>query len=205
MNGKDELRELWCTQAYAGVTEREEHMKLIEKKTKRFDRIIRVRNFLECAGATVVAVMYAVSAARTHDGIERASFIVIAASAVWIMYFLLRYGHGPADTDPSQDLSTYRRGLVERYDRQIRLLKSVKYWYLLPPYVGLLIGTVGVLLDHTRSGGIRWQDSILPAIYTAFFAFVWWLNEIEGVARLEAERARLLSLADEKNGPESIG
>jgi hypothetical protein len=205
MNGKDELRELWCTQPYAGVTEGEELMKLIEKKTKRFDRIIRVRNFLECAGATVVAVMYAVSAARTHDGIERASFIVIAASAVWIMYFLLRSGHAPADADPSQDLSAYRRGLVERYDRQIRLLKSVKYWYLLPPYVGLLIGTVGVLLDHTRSGGIRWQDSILPAIYTAFFAFVWWLNEIEGVARLEAERARLLSLADEKNGPESIG
>jgi hypothetical protein len=205
MNGKDELRELWCTQAYAAVTKGEQLMKLIEKKTKRFDRVIRVRNFLECAGATVVAVMYAVSAARTHDDVQRVGFIVISASAIWIMYFLLRYGHRPADADPSQDLSAYRRGLVERYDRQIWLLKSVKYWYLLPPYVGLLIGTLGVLLDHARSGGIRWQDSILPAIYTAFFAFVWWLNEIEGVARLQAERARLLSLADEENGPKSTG
>jgi hypothetical protein len=63
--------------------------------------------------------------------------------------------------------------LLERYDRQIRLLKSVKYWYRLPPYVGLLIGSAGVLLNHWRLGMIGWRDFLGPAAYTAFFAFVW--------------------------------
>jgi len=205
MNAKDELRELWCSQPYERATKWEDLVKLVEKKTKQFDRAILVRNLLECAAALVVFVLFTSYAVRTSDALQRLGLIVVAASAVWIIYFLLRYGRGSANADPSQDLSAYRRALLERYDRQIRLLKSVKYWYLLPPYVGLLIGSAGVLLNHRRLGLIGWGDFLGPALYTAFFAFVWWLNEVGGVARLRSERARLLSILNEANGSERAG
>ena len=200
MKAKDELRELWCTQPYSSATKREDLVKLVQKQTKRFDRIILIRNLLECTAAAVVLVWFTLFAVRTQDTVQRVGSIVIAASAVCIIYFLLRYARGPANEDPSQNLSAYRRALLERYDTQIRLLKSVKYWYLLPPYVGLLIGSAGVLLSHARLGVVGWRDLVGPALYTAFFVFVWWLNEVKGVARLRSERARLLSIGEEANG-----
>jgi hypothetical protein len=198
MNGRDELRELWCSQPYAGVAKGEELVKLVAKRTQHFDRAILVRNMLECTAAVVVAALLTQLAVRAH-GLQRAGFIVIAASAVWIVYYLLRYGRGPANADPDQDLNAFKRALLERYDRQIRLLKSVKYWYLLPPYIGLLIESAGKLLNDAKVGQLPWRDFLLPLFYTAFFAFGWWLNEVHAVARLRTERSRLLSLADGPN------
>jgi hypothetical protein len=65
-------------------------------------------------------------------------------AAAWIIYFLVRYGSVAVTADPSQNFLTYAHVLLERYDYQIRLLKAVKYWYLLPLYVGLLITTVAL-------------------------------------------------------------
>jgi hypothetical protein len=203
MNGRDELRELWCSQRYAGAARGEELVKLVEKRMRHFDRAILVRNLLECAAAVVVAALITQLAVRAH-GLQRAGFIVIAASAVWIVYYLLRYGRGPANADPDQDLNAFKRALLERYDRQIRLLKSVKYWYLLPPYIGLLIESAGQLLNDARVGQLPWHDFLLPLFYTAFFAFVWWLNEVHAVARLRTERSRVLSLAGEPNDSERV-
>jgi hypothetical protein len=203
MNGRDELRELWCSQPYTGATKGEELVKLVEKRMRHFDRAILVRNLLECVAAVVVAALFTLFAVRAH-GLQRAGFIVIAASAVWIVYYLLRYGHGPANADPDQDLNAFKRALLERYDRQIRLLKSVKYWYLLPPYIGLLIESAGELLNDAKVGQLPWRDFLLPLFYTAFFAFGWWLNEVYAVARLRTERSRLLSLAGEPNDSKRV-
>ena len=92
---------------------------------------------------------------------------------------------------------SYTRALVERYDHQIRLLKSVKYWYLLPMYVGLLIISAGVLQQRAKGGNLGWWDFAGPVFYTAFFAAVWWLNEVSAVRRLRKLRARLLSITNE--------
>jgi hypothetical protein len=201
MNGRDELRELWCSQRYSTATEGEDLVKLVQKRTRQFDRAIFVRNLLECAAAVIGAVLMTQLAVRAH-ALQRVGFIVIAASAAWIMYYLLRYGRAPANADPDQDLNSYKRALLERYDRQIRLLKSVKYWYLLPPYVGLLIECAGELVNDAKLGALPWRDFLLPVFYSAFFAFGWWLNEVHGVARLRTERSRLLSLDGESNDSE---
>ena len=126
----------------------------------------------------------------------RTGYFVVAAGAAWIIYYLVRYGNTRVSADPSQSLTDYTRALVERYDHQIRLLKMVKYWYLLPIYTGLLITSVALFLEH----GWRipaWRDFAMPALYTAFFAAVWWLNEVYSVGRLRKQRARLLSMIED--------
>jgi hypothetical protein len=69
------------------------------------------------------------------------------ACGLWIIYFLVRYGRSSAPANPEQDFNAYRRALVERYDHQIQLLKSVKYWYLLPLWIGLMLGSTGMVLS----------------------------------------------------------
>jgi hypothetical protein len=203
MDAKDELRELWCSQSDPIAITREDLIMLVQKKTRQFDRLILIRNLLESASALAVTVMFLAMAAHAPDALQRTGLLIVAASGLWIIIFLLRYGRASAPADPDQELNGYQRALVERYDHQIRLLKSVKYWYLLPPWIGLLIGSTGVLLQEFRNGRLGWYDFINPAIYTAFFALVWWLNEVHAVARLRAERARVLVIAGEGNHPEN--
>jgi hypothetical protein len=66
-----------------------------------------------------------------------------------------------------------------------------------PPYLGLLLGTVGVFQEPAKAGVLSWFDLIWPAIYTWVYAAVWWLNEVHSVGRLREERAKLLSMTDE--------
>lgn len=196
MNGKDELRELWSSQPPRGETEREEIMALVQKKTRRFDRMIAARNLVECLAAGLVIVLFVGLGLRTHDALMKTGFLIVAAGAAWIIYTLLRYGNTPVSADPSQNLMGYTRALIERYDHQIRLLKSVKYWYLLPMYVGLLITSAALFFEQEKPRSLGWQDFVMPAFYTAFFAAVWWLNEGYSVGRLRKERAKLLSMTE---------
>ena len=180
MDAKDELSELWCGQHCAAVTTKEEIVMLVQKKTTQFDRLIFVRNVMECVAAVAVTVIFAAMAAHAPDALQKTGLSIVATSGIWIIFFLLRYSRASAAANPDQKLSGYRDALVERYDREIRLLRTVKYWYLLPPWIGLLTGSGGVMLAELRKGRLGWYDFIAPAIYTACFALIWWLNECTG-------------------------
>ena len=194
MNEQDELRDLWTSQLPCGKAKGEDIVALVQKTIRHFDRVIAVRNMLECIAGGAVALFFGLQGLRTHDYVMRTGSLVVAAGAAWIIYYLLRYGKTSVGGDPSQNVMSYTRALVERYDHQIRLLKSVKYWYLLPMYVGLLIMSAGHFLERAKAGTMGWRDIGGPAVYTAVFAAVWWLNEVGSVGRLRQERSKLLSM-----------
>jgi hypothetical protein len=197
MSGPDELRELWESQPSCGETKGEDIMALVQKKMRCFDRAIAVRNLLECLAGGAVMVFFGWQGLRAHDVLMRTGSLVVTAGGAWIIYYLLRYGNKSVSADPSQNLMGYTRALVERYDHQIRLLKSVKYWYLLPMYVGLVIISMGLLLQRAKTGSLGWRDFGGPAFYTAVFVVVWWLNEVVSVGRLRKERAQLLGMTSQ--------
>jgi len=200
MHNNDELRELWCSQPVPAATSTEELVKLVQARTEKFDRQIRNRNLRECIAAAAVTLIFGAMAYRVDDHFSRIGFTLIAATGLWIIFFLLRYGRASAPPDPGLDLDGYRRALVAKYDRQIWLLKSVKYWYLLPLWLGLALANIGGLRYQAHHGGLGWFSFLAPAIYTAGFAFVWWLNEVKGVGQLRTERSRVLFLtADSGN------
>ena len=175
-------------------------LRFVQKRTNRFDRAMLARNWIECIAAGVVVAAFGFSALHAGDALARTGSFVIAASAAWIIFYLLRYGRGPRDVEPSLDLRGYTQALLNRFDHQIKLLKSVKYWYLLPLYLGLLLWSLGILRDKARTAGLSWSDSIPPMIYTAVFAAIWWLNEVYSVRRLLQERARLLEMTANSEG-----
>ena len=200
MNDQDELRELWCSQPPLRTAKGEHMLAFVQRKTRGFDRMITMRNWMECIVSGAVAANFAFFAFKAHNTLVRAGCLLIAASAGWIVFYILRYGKGPSTVDPSLNLMGYAQALAERYDYQIRLLKSVKYWYVLPPYLGLVVGTAGVFQERAKAGILSWFDLIGPALYTAVCAAVWWLNEVYSVGRLQRERRRLLSMTAKSEG-----
>ena len=81
---------------------------------------------------------------------------------------------------------------MERFDDQIRLLRTVPYWYLLPLFMPCLWQTVR-MWDHQR-----WLVLIPLIGFLAAFAFIGWLNVGPGLRALRAARSRVEAmLADE--------
>jgi hypothetical protein len=193
MNTPDELDELWATQPVEPAVKGEEMRQIVLQKIDKFDRIIRRRNLVESAAALVVVAFFACAAWWQHNGIERLGSLIIVAAALWIIYYLRRHGAEPPEASPDQSLAGYQRALIVKYDHQIRLLRGVKFWYLLPLYAGLATQSAGLLKERAEKGSLTWTDAIFPALYTLFFAFVWWLNEVHTVRRLERMRAKMAS------------
>lgn len=198
MNTQDDLRNLWHNEAGIQPGKRaEEMLTLVIERTRRFDRQIAMRNSIECIAAALVVGMFAWFAWKAPNEIIRAGMAMVALSGVWIAFYILRYGGGPKPLDPGMDLSAYPRILEESYERQIRLLRRVKYWYLLPPYIGLVVGSVGLWSQLASEGKSLWAGfaSLLDfGVTTVVFAFVWILNERYGVRKLERLRDELRAL-----------
>jgi hypothetical protein len=199
MTENDELRALWNCSPPATGKRGEDIMQAVQQRTQRLDRAIRNRNWRECIAAGLVFAFFLWGALRTADAFVRAGSLIIMASAIWIAFYFIRFGKARAAVAPDQSLTSYAQSLAANYDHQIRLLKSVKYWYLLPPYLGLLTLTAGQLLARAKAGGLNWGDAVYPAIYTVFFAAVWWLNEVYTVGKLRESRAKILAMTKQND------
>ncbi len=197
MNDEDELQKLWKSQPPFGGVKGNEMLEIVEKKMQKFDRMIAIRNRVECIAATAVVIFFTWTAFHAPNIVMKTGSLVVAGGAAWIIFYMLRYGKAKVTVDPSENLANYTQALVGRYDHQIRLLKSVKYWYLLPMYIGLLIMSLGIAMQTAPAGIPVWVDLIGPAICTIVFGIIWWLNEVPAVRRLRTERAQLLSITNQ--------
>jgi hypothetical protein len=157
---------------------------IVLERTRTLDRQIAARNALEIAASLLVLAGFAFAAWHAPSGLEKLGMGMVAASGVWIAFYVWRRGTGPSTPDRASDLQSYESNLLQNYDHQIRLLKSVKYWYLLPPYSGLVVAWIG---RGIRVGWahLSWADYLNLAVFTIVFGIVWILNEVKGVRYLE--------------------
>ena len=191
MPDRDELDELWCGQTIGPPRKGEDMLAIAIKKANQFDRTIKVRNWTECGASVAVAVLFGFLAWHAPNLLTRAGSLAVAASGLWIVFVMLRYGREAAAPGPDQSLAGFQQALLRKYDHQVRLLKNVKYWYLLPLYVGLLLRIAG---EMQASAGGRlgiWPELAAVILCTAVFAAIWWLNEGYAVARLRRLQAEL--------------
>jgi len=199
MTTQDNLRNLWHAGPESGPGKGEQEMlALVMEKTRAFDRRIAVRNTIEVAASFLVFCMFGFFAWKAPNLTTRIGMAIVALSGVWISYYILRFGSGPKPLDPGMELSRYSDLLRENYDQQIQLLRRVKYWYLLPPYVGIVIGNLGVWLQLRTEGkplAIQLASLVSLPFVTLVFAAVWILNEKYGVERLKRLKQELTAVA----------
>lgn len=169
-------------------------LNLVVERTRTLDRRIAARNARECAGGLLVLAFFSWVALRAPSTLEQLGSAIVAAAGLWIVYYTLRHGRGPAPADKGVDLESYRQVLLQNYDRQIQLLQTLQYWYLGPPYLGLLIINAGTALRLTRAGQNATAPLLAVALITVVFAWILILNRRRGVAHLRAQRRNLLEL-----------
>jgi len=193
MNNPDDLELLWQTLPVATDVKGEEMREIIMQKMSKFDRTIRRRNMGEVTGALVGAIGFSYMASRQTYWVSRLGSAIIMATFVWIIYYFLRHGSGPADPNPDQNAAGYQRALIAKIDHQIRLVRSAKFWFLLPMYFGLLLLTAGDLIAHAAAGKLTWIDAVGPVFYTLVFAVIWWANDVYAAGKLLHLRTKLES------------
>jgi hypothetical protein len=196
MADKDELNQLWCGQSTSPPTKGEDMLTIAMERANRFDRTIKLRNWRECGAGILMAAFFAFIAWNSPNALARTGNLVVAISGLWVAFCMLRYGREAPSPAPDRSVADFQQALLRKYDHQMRLLKNVKYWYLLPPYAGLLLASAGILEANKAAGQPAWPQLIAFTIYTSVFAAVWWANEVYAVRKLRRKREELLQEMD---------
>lgn len=153
---------------------------------RRFDHGIFWRNAREYAAALGV-VAFGVWRLLAGDDPWQAGAIVGGASFV-AGYLWLQHRRLPR-LDPSATARDYQAMLLARIDRQIALLGSVRYWYLLPLYLPVFVQAA-----QAWEAGERTAAVVLLVVVTALYVGLAYVNERLAVRLLQDERARVASL-----------
>ena len=180
-----ELIQMWQESTAPGPLDAGELARSIAAKIDRFDRKIRWRNGREYVGGGLLIAWF-LWLSRIPSGRTIAVAGIVAVG--FVMIYLWRSQRATPRLDPASDATSYRKALLDRYDHQIRLLRSVKYWYVLPLYLWMLL-----VLVSTPSSAATIPMFVL---ITLFAGFVVWLNESYGVRKLRAARKEAESMTD---------
>jgi hypothetical protein len=184
-----ELIRMWQQSTLPAPVDAEQLARTIAARVEKFDRKILQRNLREYAAGAVVVVCLLVWLAL--DPGHRPLALAGIAATGFVMAYLWRNQRQTPPLDPAADVRSYHAALLDRYDRQIRLLRHVKYWYVLPIYLWLLLTMV--YLPSPLPGG--WITSFV--FDTLFAGFIVWLNEGYGVRKLRAARKKAELLLEE--------
>lgn len=188
----DELREIWTAEPGQERTDMNELLDQLKQRTHDFDRMIARCNLLMYPISGFLALVNLWIGLRAEDPLARAPRFWLAAFFIWTIVFLWRYARASKKPAPEETLSAYRQALAEKYDRQIRLLRALKYWYILPLWLGMMLVSAAYLRHMGKVTGL-----LMAALFTAINAALWWFNEIKGVRSFQRRRQELIAMAKE--------
>jgi hypothetical protein len=162
-------------------------------QTWQFDQKIFWRNFREYAAGIVLLVVFAGQIALDRDG-DRIGGIIGFMAVAFVMVYLWWRHRGLGPLDPTAPTTLYQAALLARLDDQIRLLRTVPYWYLVPLSLPGLWMTI-----------VRWPvrpglAAVSLAIQTIAFVFVGWLNVRVGVQHTRVARDRVAAMLPPSEG-----
>ena len=188
MTQDDELMQLW-QQGVSSSPDGAEVARLAARASmRRFDRLIARRNLAEFLAAAGALAFLGWRIAIGHERIGNA--LSFASVTFVVAYLWWQHRQGMA-LDPAADAEAYRVALIAGLDRQVALLRTVWYWYLLPLYVPMVLQAVSVW-ERSRAAAL-----VFMTVVTAVYVGLGLLNSRAGVTRLLTERARLEALYQE--------
>lgn len=203
MKTPDDFQEAWQTQpARTRVTiDADLLLKEVQRNAQAFATMIFWRDVREVGVALVMVPLW------VFLGIWMAlpwTWYLTIPAMLWVAGYILvdriRYTRKPAE--PGEPLRAGVAGALMEVEHQIRLLRSVLWWYLLPLGLPLL----AFIVQFTWNGRSRGWNHVLEGCFLSLcFAFVfgvvYWANQYAVRATLEPRRkeleALLMSLDDE--------
>jgi hypothetical protein len=184
-----EIIRMWQESSLPGRVDAGELARKIAARVESFDRRIAWRNLLEYAAGFVLIGWFLW---QSFNPVMRPLAIAGIVAVGFVMVYLWRSHRNTSPLDPAADIKSYHAALLDRYDRQIGLLRRVKYWYVLPLYSWMVLVTV---LVPSRFPGGRVTHFLANTLLAVFIV---WLNEGYGVRKLRAARKEAESLIQER-------
>lgn len=204
---EDPVCRLWQSTPAGAERDTTQMLEAIQNKARAFQRTIFWRDAREIGASAVMVPIFAYVAIQARPcPLMSAGFILMAVSCLFIAGWLWRSRRGGPQPAPEDSVAAYGRALLAGYDRQIALLRTAKYWYVLPLYASALTAFAGVIaMSAAPLGRLREQAperwllgvGFLAGVFvllTALMGFVWWLNEGYAVRKLAAERESLAAM-----------
>jgi len=204
---EDPVCRLWQSTPAGEGKDAMQMLEAIQKKARAFQRTIFWRDAREIgAAAVMVPICVCVAIQARPAPLMSAGFLLTAASCLFIAGWLWRSRRGVSEPAPEESVNAYGRALLAGYDRQIALLRTAKYWYVLPIYASMLTIYAGIVANiaaplarlrgqsfHRWLLGVGFLAGVFVLI-TALTALVWWLNESYAVRKLAVERESLAAM-----------
>jgi uncharacterized membrane protein YfcA len=186
----DDLVRLWRESLLPSPDPERLANQLARLTLRRFDRVVSWRNVREYAAALAVVGFAAWRFMAGDDPLQAGA--IVGGAAFVAAYLWLQHRRLPR-LDPAATARDYQAALLARIDRQIALLGGVRYWYLLPLYVPVLIQVAHAWQAHQRVAAVS-----MLVVVTAFYAGLAHVNERLAVNHLKEERARVASLYEDR-------
>ncbi|MCO4792389.1 MAG: hypothetical protein KC493_01660 [Bacteriovoracaceae bacterium] len=158
-------------------------MEAIKLKSVKFEKTIKWRNLREYAAAIFVMVMFIRSGLETESTVRMIANFEIALSALVICFFLYFKGKSEKVSDLAADSQKYLRAHKEALKKQIKLLGSVRYWYVFPLMAGMLV----LNIESWMSSGNIYVGLGSVIFSIALGIGIIYLNEYYGVRKLQEE------------------
>jgi len=155
----------------------------IADEVQRFDRRIRRRNAREFVAWVILLIWSVVGMVQ-----GKPSAILLCAAALGVTGYMWWTHRHNRTLDANTDARAYHAALIKRYDDQIALMTSAKYWCALPLYLPV-IGVTWARWDADPQ-----RAALLFATATVGFVVLWWLNEHFAVRKLRDRRARAAAM-----------
>jgi hypothetical protein len=184
----DALRAVWTTTGKMSDREVRALAELVTLKERDVRGAAKRRSLANIAVSLVMGVVTGWAALHARwpwvdVGYGLCSITCLSAAA--ILGWKLRDWRAP---DASLSTSAYYAALLGYYDREIRTLATVKYWYVAPLLAGIAI--VG-LATWLKTGSIAWSLGIGVGLTIPAWFVMRRDVEVRAIGELRAERARL--------------
>lgn len=138
MTSFDDLQAVWQTADDSAPEIGPEALAAIRTEADRFDRAIRWRDRREYAAAAFVAVMFA-RGFPSASPVGRVGVVLAVLGAAFVCAWMWRAQRQRPPVAPGAPLAEALRVALARVEIQIRLLRTIAWWYLLPLMVGPLL------------------------------------------------------------------
>jgi len=181
----EELKRLWRDQPLALPPDLTETTQLgaLRKKMKWFDRAIRLRDLRETAAGLVVIAIFGYYFFQFPSALARLGCVMTILAALFTDFWALWNKRKSRREIPDASVMDSLRVELRKVDTQIRLLRSVFWWYILP-----LLGGAGVFYFGINRNAT--ERTVTVILYLLVGWFIHWLNQL-------AVRRKLMPLKNE--------
>ena len=197
---EDDLKKLWQQQPIRKPDiSVEQLVSAMQKQTTQMRSTLDSRDVRELCACAFVVVIFGIFCFMPYTvPISRVGDLIVIGSAIFIAWKIIHTRRMTPPAPPGATVVESLRAELISVRAQSHLLGSVLWWYLLPGFVGLMVGTWGIEINlHAKIAS--------TLMFIVVDAIIYWINQVARAKQLlplEAQLEAMLCSAETGESPD---